>query len=113
MPNYCVVFGCSNIACTKNRVSLFKIPFRNDDRPEAKRRRKLWVNFVTRTRKKWKPGTNSSICSAHFTEESFQRRFNTLPGMSGTYVPMLMRDDFGINASPSVYHFSRRYSELY
>ena len=48
MPSRCVVFGCSNIPDTKNCIALHSIPFHGDPRPEAIKRRKIWVDFVKR-----------------------------------------------------------------
>ena len=50
MPERCVVAGCSNIKDVTNRISLHLIPFFDDDRPEVKRRRRKWVEFVNRKR---------------------------------------------------------------
>ena len=44
MPNRCVVEGCSNVANPAGGISLHFIPFAGDERPEAKRRRKQWVD---------------------------------------------------------------------
>ena len=60
MPNTCVVLGCSNVANPAEGISLHFIPFAGDERPEAKRRRKQWVDFV-RKRAKWEPTPNSSV----------------------------------------------------
>ena len=103
MPDYCVVFGCSNEASRAKGITLFKIPYLNDERPEAKRRRKLWINFVMRTRDKWRPTEKSSICCKHFTEDNFEWRFSSLPGMSGSFIPRLIRDEIGIISVPSVH----------
>ena len=76
MPNRCVVGGCSNVADAKQGISLHFIPFAGDERPEAKRRRKLWVGFVQLKRAKWEPTSVSSICSAHFAKEDFTQMFS-------------------------------------
>ena len=47
--------GCSNVADAKQGISLHFIPFAGDERPEARRRRKLWVDFVRLKRAKWEP----------------------------------------------------------
>ncbi|CAB3980925.1 PREDICTED: uncharacterized protein LOC107342022 [Paramuricea clavata] len=52
MPDRCAVYGCSNQASLENNVSVHRIPFLNDDRVEAKKRRKKWVDFVMTTREK-------------------------------------------------------------
>ena len=69
----------------KKGITLFKIPYQNDEQSEAKfRKRKLWINFMTRICDKWRPTENSSICCAHFIEDNFLQRFSLLPGMSGS-----------------------------
>ena len=40
------MFCCSNEPNFKEGVALHAIPFANDDRPEAKKRKKRWVDFV-------------------------------------------------------------------
>ena len=80
MPNRCVVYGCSNTSNTREGTALHAIPFPNDDRPEAKKRRKVWVNFVKQKRKKWEPSSHSVICSKHFKAEDFEQRYTVLPG---------------------------------
>ena len=103
MADYCVVFGCSNEASRAKGITLLKIPYLNNEQPEAKRRRKLWINFVTRTHDKWRPTEKSSMCSKHFTEHDFQWRFSLLPGMSGSFIPRFKRDEIGIISVPLVY----------
>ena len=36
-------------------IALHTIPFYGDDRPESKKRRKRWVDFVKLKRAKWEP----------------------------------------------------------
>ena len=55
MPNRCVVFGCSNESNLKEGVALHAVPFANDDRPEAKKRKKRWVDFVQKKMREWTP----------------------------------------------------------
>ena len=100
MPNRCVVGGCSNTPNVAKGIILHSIPFANDDRPQAKKRRKQWVDFVKLKRAKWEPTKNSAICSAHFAPEDFCRRFSSIPGQSQLYVPRLNRDEIGIVPSP-------------
>lgn len=96
MPNRCVVGGCSNVTDTKQGISLHFIPFAGDERPEAKKRRKQWVDFVRLKRAKWHPTPNSSICSAHFAKEDFTEMFPSLSGKK----PRLATDEIGIVAIP-------------
>ena len=95
MPNTCVVGGCSNVAKPAQRISLHFIPFAGDERPEAKRRRKQWVDFV-RKRAKWEPTPNFSVCSAHFAKADFYDMFATLL----TKKPRLIFDKIGVVAVP-------------
>jgi hypothetical protein len=49
MPFYCVAANCTNKdnkVCLKDGISLHNIPYFNDKHAEAKRRRKVWVDFV-------------------------------------------------------------------
>ena len=78
MPDRCIAAGCDNINDIPNGVVVHKFPFLNDDRPEAKKRRKQWTRFVRVKRgkdkngKEWGPTSNSGICSVHFRPEDFQ-----------------------------------------
>ena len=89
MPDRCIVAGCDNINDIPNGKVVHKFPFLNDDRPEAKKRRKQWTRLVRVKRGRirmarsleWVPTSNSGICSVHFRPEDFQRRFSVLPGM--------------------------------
>ena len=101
MPDRCVVFGCSNLANVAKGISLHQIPFLNDERSEAKCRRKRWIDFVKATRDKWVPTKNSAVCSEHFTPESFSRRFSVMSDSETRFSPRLTRDDFGILCIPN------------
>ena len=46
MPERCVICGCSNTRDVKEGISLHVIPFYGNERTEAKKRRKKWVDFV-------------------------------------------------------------------
>ena len=94
MPNRCVVGGCSNVANPKESISLHFIPFSGDERPEAKRRRKQWVDFVRLKRAKWEPTPNSSVCSEHFEKKDFCDMFATLSNKK----PRLVCDEVGVVA---------------
>ncbi|XP_028408438.1 uncharacterized protein LOC114531007 [Dendronephthya gigantea] len=99
MPNRCIVGGCSNTSNAEKGISLHFIPFSGDERPEAKKRRKQWIDFVRSKRAKWDPTPNSSICSAHFDRKDFTQMFS---GFSGK-VPRLASDEIGVVAVPK-YH---------
>ena len=102
MPSRCVVYGCSNVPDIENEIVLHKIPYDQDVRPEAIKRRKRWVDFVKRKRANWEPTNSSCICSRHFAPDAFERMLN-LPGLEKTYRPLLKRDAIGITAFPTVY----------
>ena len=65
MPSLCVVFGCSNTPDPKSGISLHKIPYDGNSRPEAIMRRKRWVDFVKRKHAKLEPSSSSWIYSKH------------------------------------------------
>jgi len=100
MPSRCVVFGCSNSPNPDEGIGLHFIPFWTDERPEAKRRRKRWVDFVKTKRAKWQPTKSSAICSVHFTKDAFERMHSSL--LPGQMKRLLKRDDFGISVWPSI-----------
>ena len=102
MPDRCAVYGCSNLSDSSKAIQLHRIPFWNDDRPEAKRRRKIWTNFVAKKRDKWKPAKYSAICSNHFKPEDYDNYMMELPGTK-KYFPRLKKDEVGIVVFPTVY----------
>ena len=51
MVQKCVVYGCSNTKDEKKGISIHPIPFYGDPRPEAVKRRRKWISFVSATRK--------------------------------------------------------------
>ena len=103
MPEVCVAAGCSNQKDEVKGISLHVIPFFEDDRPEAKRRRKKWVDFVKQKRAKWKPSKRSVICSVHFKPEDFGRRF-ALGEPGGKSMPRWLRkDEFGCCVFPTIH----------
>ena len=59
MPSRCVVYSCSNVPDPANGIILHKIPYDEDLRPKAIKRRRLWVDFVKRKRAKWEPSSSS------------------------------------------------------
>eukprot|EP00794_Sanderia_malayensis_P020884 gene20884-biopygen15402 len=46
MPSRCVLPGCANKSDKSKSIGLHKIPFYEDDRPEAVERRQRWVDFI-------------------------------------------------------------------
>jgi hypothetical protein len=102
MPKRCVVAGCSNVPDKEKDISLHAIPFAGDEQPEAKKRRKKWVDFVNLKRAKWTPTVNSVICSEHFKVEDFSRRFSRIEGESSVSNRWLKRDEIGICVFPTI-----------
>jgi hypothetical protein len=98
MPDRCAVYGCSNEASLERKISVHRIPYFNNNSATAKKRRKQWEDFVKRKRAKWSPTKNSAVCSEHFTPDSFERRFDFLPGQA-----RLIKDDVGIVSTPTIY----------
>ena len=99
MPERCVVYGCNNTSSSKKGISLYHIPYWEDNRPVAKSRRKKWLDFIRRKRDKWTPSFGSVVCSEHFTEDCFAYGSDTVEKYK---VPRLKRDEIGITAIPSV-----------
>lgn len=103
MPNRCVVYGCSNTANTEKGIGLHKIPFWGDERPEAKRRRRIWTTFVSTKRAKWKPSEHSCVCSMHFKTTDFTVQFPGLKGQNSRMTPRLLQDDIGVSVYPTIH----------
>lgn len=104
MPKRCVAAGCSNERNLEEGISLHKLPFYGDDRPEAKKRRKKWVDFVRLKRAKWEPSQSSVLCSKHFQREDFFRSADLGDEKNHhTSKRWLKTDDLGVNVFPSVH----------
>ena len=104
MPGRCVVGGCSAFPDVQNGLILHAIPFLNDELPEARKRRKKWIDFVKQKRAKWEPTRNSSVCSRHFTENDYVRRFSSVDEVTKKPImPRLKQDEISINVVPSVH----------
>ena len=103
MPERCVVAGCSHVTDVKNGISLHRIPFFNEERPEAKRRRRKWIEFINRKRAKWVPSRSSVVCSVHFMPEDFASRFAVLREVNDGLKRRLTEDDIGVIPVPSIY----------
>ena len=71
MPTRCVAAGCGNVKNSKQGISMHFIPYYGDERPEPKRRRKKWVDFVKQKRARWEPSKTSVLRSLHFKPEDF------------------------------------------
>ena len=106
MPKRCVVAGCDNVTDKEKGISLHRIPYLQDERPEAKKRRKKWVDFVNLKRAKWTPTPHSVICSEHFKPEDFTRRFSHVEGEGETSDSVgnrwLTKDEIGISVFPTI-----------
>lgn len=98
----CVAANCTNKASLKDGISLHTIPFFNDDRAEAKKRRKLWVDFI-KAKRVFEPSKSSTVCSDHFKPEDFERRFFMLPGQTKPNYQKLRTDSIGICVFPSIH----------
>lgn len=104
MPNSCVVSECKNIPNLKEGISLYTIPFYDDLNPEAKKRRKKWVDFVKSKRAKWNPSKGSVVCSNHFIPEDFTRMYATVQGqVEKPNIRALQKDDLGVCVWPTKY----------
>ncbi|XP_044171604.1 uncharacterized protein LOC122955935 [Acropora millepora] len=103
MPHRCVVGGCSNIRSLEKGIGLHMLPFYGDERPEAKKRRKRWIDFVRLKRAQWEPTKSSVICSKHFKPDEFVRNYTLLKDQEAPSIPYLERDSFGITAFPTVH----------
>jgi len=102
MPGRCVVVLPSQM-CTEKGLILHATPFLNDECPESRKRRK-WVDFVKQKRSKWEPTQNSPICSRHFTQDDYIRRFSLIDEVTNKpFMPRLTRDEIEITAVPSVH----------
>ena len=102
MPKRCVVAGCSNRGDKEKEISLHAIPYSRDERPEAKKRRKKWTDFVSLKRAKWTPTSYSVICYEYFKPEDFLRRFSYVEGESFVGNRWLKRDEIGICVFPTI-----------
>jgi hypothetical protein len=60
MVNSCVAANCTNKACFSG-ISVHTIPY-YDDRPDAKGRRKIWVDFV-KAKRVFEPSKAWTLCS--------------------------------------------------
>jgi hypothetical protein len=108
MANSCVA-NCTNKSCLSSGISLHTTPFYNDDRPEAKRRRKIWVDFIN-AKRVFVPSKTSTLCSAHFKPEDYERRFSILSGQTKPNYPKLRSDELGICVYPSIHADARETS---
>jgi len=69
MLKRCVAPSYSNKRTLKEGISLHKLSFYGNDRPEAKKRRWKWMNFVRLKYAKWKPSQSSLLYLEHFKRD--------------------------------------------
>ncbi|XP_067011491.2 uncharacterized protein [Anabrus simplex] len=85
MVKYCVAYGCKGLQTKGSGVQFHRFPF---SRPEIL---KKWVQAIRREH--WLPTAYSTLCSKHFTPDSYQTR-------PGAPVKLLKED-----AVPSIFSF--------
>lgn len=107
MPNRCVVAECNNTSNLAEGIAIHVIPFYGDNRLEAKKRRKKWVNFVKSKRDRWEPTRHSMICSKHFNEEDFVHVFSVQGEKVPNIIPRLKKDDFGVHVYPTIHNIKK------
>lgn len=100
MPKYCVVTHCNSESNLQEGISLHTIPFYDDNRPEAKRRRKPWVDFVSLHRKHWCPSKWSAVCSKLFKSDAYENMFSKIEGLKTPVQPTLKIDNKFCNNLP-------------
>lgn len=93
------MYGCNNTANSKQGISLYRIPYWDDDREIAIGRRKKWLNFIRRKRDQWEPSLGSVVCSDHFIKDCFVYGSDTVEKYK---TPKLKRDEVGISVVPSL-----------
>ena len=101
MPTTCVAFGRNNVSNLEKGIAPYIIPFFDNDRAKARKRRKKWVDFIKAKRAHWKPTKHSAVCSEHFKPEDFQRYFSGLPGAN--FKPRLQKDELGVSVFPMIH----------
>lgn len=98
MLDRCVLYGCNNKASLTKCISLYRIPYWDNERQEAKRRKK-WLDYILRKRVQWKPSLSSVVCFEHSKESYFDYGSATV----GKYkVPKIKRNDIGIIVVPTL-----------
>lgn len=65
MPGRCVVGGCSNTKNIQEGIGLHTIPSYGEDRHEAKKCRKQWLDFFKARCAKWEPSKSLVTCWSH------------------------------------------------
>lgn len=105
MAETCIVTECNNQRDEESGVGLYSVPYSNDERPEAKKRRKRWIDFIELHRdpnQKWPPSAYALVCSDHFLPDDFSRLFGFWDGQNRRNQPRLKRDRLGVEVFPTV-----------
>ena len=98
MPARCILPTCGNTPDKERCIALHKVPFYNDERPQAQKRRKRWVDFIKSKRADhWQLSKDTAICSVHFSPDSFIRQV-LVPGTT----PRLLTDNIGVVPFPTI-----------
>ncbi|XP_035227907.1 THAP domain-containing protein 2-like [Stegodyphus dumicola] len=66
MVNSCVAFGCTNRRIAGSGITFHRIP-------KDPMLREAWIQAIRR--KDWNPSANAFLCSEHFKEEDFNKRY--------------------------------------
>lgn len=103
MPKYCIIPLCKSFSNLKEGISLHTIPYFEDSRPEAQRRRQQWLDFVNNHRAHWQATKWSSICSKHFNTDDFETMFPKIHGFESPVHPRLRKDEIGVVSYPTVF----------
>ena len=105
MTESCIVSDCNNQRDEENGIGLYSVPFSNDERPEAKKRRKKWIDFIELhrdTNRKWPLSSFAVVCSDHFVPEDFSRLYCYWDGYCRRNQPRLRKDRLGIDVFPTI-----------
>ena len=71
----CSVEGCGR-ETKKDGVTLFRVPFEEDDGEVQQNRRQQWISFIAEGKfAGWKPSKSTRVCSLHFASDAFEDRF--------------------------------------
>ena len=71
----------------------------SDERLEAKKRRKRWIDFVRQKPEKrvgWDPSKSLVICSKHFKADDFVRNYALITEKQAQSVPYLLPRQFRV-----------------
>ena len=94
--------GLFEYQALKKNIYPHKIPFKGNQRPEVRKRRMRWIQFMSVKCTKWTPTLNWHICLIHFKPEDFPMRFPVLREAKLSFVPWLIVDDIGIADVPLI-----------